>query len=32
MRVFPISNWTEMDVWQYIQQEELEVPEIYFAH
>jgi len=32
MRVFPISNWTEMDVWQYIQQEGLEVPEIYFAH
>src|SRR3954453_5092080 len=27
MRVFPISNWTEMDVWQYIQQEGLEVPE-----
>jgi sulfate adenylyltransferase subunit 2 len=32
MRVFPISNWTEMDVWQYIQQEGLEVPQIYFAH
>ncbi len=32
MRVFPISNWTEMDVWQYIQQENLEVPKIYFAH
>jgi sulfate adenylyltransferase subunit 2 len=32
MRVFPISNWTEMDVWQYIQQENLEVPSIYFAH
>ncbi len=32
MRVFPISNWTEMDVWQYIQREELEVPSIYFAH
>lgn len=32
MRVFPISNWTEMDVWQYIAQEKLEVPEIYFAH
>ena len=26
MRVFPLSNWTEMDVWQYIQREELEVP------
>jgi sulfate adenylyltransferase subunit 2 len=32
MRVFPISNWTEMDVWQYIQREGLEVPEIYLAH
>ena len=32
MRVFPISNWTEMDVWQYIAQEKLQVPEIYFAH
>ncbi|MBA2570647.1 MAG: sulfate adenylyltransferase subunit CysD [Chloroflexi bacterium] len=32
MRVFPISNWTEMDVWQYIQREEVEVPSIYFAH
>ena len=32
MRVFPISNWTEMDVWQCIAQEKLEVPEIYFAH
>jgi sulfate adenylyltransferase subunit 2 len=32
MRVFPISNWTEMDVWQYIQREELEVPSIYLAH
>jgi sulfate adenylyltransferase subunit 2 len=32
MRVFPISNWTELDVWQYIQREELEVPNIYFAH
>jgi sulfate adenylyltransferase subunit 2 len=32
MRVFPISNWTELDVWQYIAQEKLEVPEIYFAH
>ena len=32
MRVFPISNWTEMDVWQYIQSEEIEVPPIYFSH
>jgi len=32
MRVFPISNWTEMDVWQYIRRESLEVPSIYFAH
>jgi sulfate adenylyltransferase subunit 2 len=32
MRVFPISNWTEMDVWQYIEREHLEVPSIYFAH
>ena len=32
MRVFPISNWTEMDVWQYIERENLEVPSIYFSH
>ncbi|MSU47347.1 MAG: sulfate adenylyltransferase subunit CysD [Lacunisphaera sp.] len=32
MRVFPLSNWTEMDVWEYIRQEELEVPSIYFSH
>ena len=32
MRVFPISNWTEMDVWQYIEREGIEVPSIYFAH
>jgi sulfate adenylyltransferase subunit 2 len=32
MRIFPISNWTEMDVWQYIARERLEVPSIYFAH
>jgi len=32
MRVFPISNWTEMDIWQYIAQEKLEVPVIYYAH
>ena len=31
-RVFPISNWTEMDVWQYIKEENLEIPEIYFSH
>jgi sulfate adenylyltransferase subunit 2 len=30
--VFPLSNWTELDVWQYIAEEELEVPSIYFAH
>jgi sulfate adenylyltransferase subunit 2 len=32
VRVFPLSNWTELDVWQYIAQERLEVPTIYFAH
>jgi len=32
MRVFPLSNWTEMDVWEYIQREKLEVPTIYFSH
>ncbi len=32
VRVFPISNWTELDVWQYIALEQLEVPSIYFAH
>jgi sulfate adenylyltransferase subunit 2 len=32
VRVFPLSNWTELDVWQYIAQERLEVPSIYFAH
>jgi sulfate adenylyltransferase subunit 2 len=31
-RVFPISNWTELDVWQYIQEEEIELPSLYFAH
>ena len=30
--MFPISNWTELDVWQYIATEELEVPSIYYAH
>ena len=32
VRVFPISNWTELDVWQYIAREKLELPSIYFAH
>jgi sulfate adenylyltransferase subunit 2 len=32
VRVFPLSNWTELDVWEYIDQERLEVPPIYFAH
>jgi sulfate adenylyltransferase subunit 2 len=32
VRVFPLSNWTELDVWQYIREEELELPTIYFAH
>lgn len=32
VRVFPISNWTELDVWQYIADEDLEIPSIYFAH
>lgn len=32
MRVFPLSNWTEMDVWEYIKREQLEVPTIYFSH
>jgi sulfate adenylyltransferase subunit 2 len=31
-RIFPISNWTEMDVWQYILAEEIEIPSIYFTH
>ena len=31
-RVFPISNWTEMDVWQYILQERIELPSLYFSH
>ncbi len=31
-RVFPISNWTEMDVWMYLQQEKIELPSLYFAH
>ena len=32
VRVFPLSNWTELDVWNYIAREELEIPSIYFAH
>jgi sulfate adenylyltransferase subunit 2 len=32
VRVFPISNWTELDVWNYIKREELAIPSIYFAH
>jgi len=32
VRVFPISNWTELDVWEYIRSERLEVPSIYFSH
>jgi len=31
-RVFPISNWTEMDIWQYILKENIEIPSLYFAH
>ena len=32
MRVFPISNWTELDVWQYLGREKVEIPNIYFTH
>jgi sulfate adenylyltransferase subunit 2 len=32
IRVFPISNWTEMDIWEYIARERLHIPEIYYAH
>jgi sulfate adenylyltransferase subunit 2 len=32
IRVFPLSNWTELDVWHYIARERIELPEIYFAH
>ncbi|MBI3874999.1 MAG: sulfate adenylyltransferase subunit CysD [Verrucomicrobia bacterium] len=32
MRVFPLSNWTEMDIWEYIRREKLDVPSIYFSH
>ncbi|HUP97831.1 MAG TPA: sulfate adenylyltransferase subunit CysD, partial [Usitatibacter sp.] len=32
LRAFPLSNWTELDIWQYIAREQLEVPSLYFAH
>ena len=32
VRVFPISNWTELDVWSYIEEEQIEIPSIYFSH
>jgi len=32
IRVFPLSNWTELDIWQYVEREGLELPSIYFAH
>jgi sulfate adenylyltransferase subunit 2 len=32
VRVFPLSNWTELDIWQYIAEEKLEIPSIYFSH
>jgi sulfate adenylyltransferase subunit 2 len=32
IRVFPLSNWTELDVWHYLEREQLEIPSIYFAH
>jgi sulfate adenylyltransferase subunit 2 len=32
IRVFPLSNWTELDIWQYIADDEIEIPSIYFAH
>ena len=32
IRVFPISNWTELDIWQYVDEEKIELPSIYFAH
>lgn len=32
MRIFPLSNWTEMDIWEYIRQEKLEIPHIYYSH
>jgi sulfate adenylyltransferase subunit 2 len=32
MRIFPLSNWTELDIWYYLAQEQVEIPSIYFAH
>ena len=32
IRVFPLSNWTELDIWEYVECEELELPQVYFAH
>ncbi|HJC28767.1 MAG TPA: sulfate adenylyltransferase subunit CysD [Candidatus Dietzia intestinipullorum] len=32
IRVFPLSNWTELDIWQYIEREDISLPEIYYAH
>ena len=32
IRVFPLSNWTELDIWQYIKDDEIEIPSIYYAH
>jgi sulfate adenylyltransferase subunit 2 len=32
IRVFPLSNWTELDIWQYIAAEQIEIPSVYFAH
>ena len=32
LRAFPLSNWTELDIWRYIQREQIELPELYFAH
>jgi sulfate adenylyltransferase subunit 2 len=32
MRVFPLSNWTEVDIWQYVAREKLELPRLYYAH
>jgi sulfate adenylyltransferase subunit 2 len=32
MRIFPLSNWTELDIWSYIHREQIEIPSIYFAH
>ena len=32
MRIFPLSNWTELDIWHYIDREQIEIPSIYFSH